>query len=81
METTAVYDSATQEFIIDTPTPLAQKYWITNGATHAKHVVVFAQLNVDGMCLCSWFPNCFRIVNDGKLWKLQKIIGNRNHGK
>ena len=58
METTAVYDSSTQEFIIDTPTPLAQKYWITNGATHAKHVVVFAQLNVDGMCVYSWFPNC-----------------------
>ena len=27
---------------------LAQKYWITNGAVHAKHVVVFAQLIVGG---------------------------------
>merc|ERR1739838_326136 len=25
---------------------LAQKYWITNGAIHAKHIVVFAQLQV-----------------------------------
>jgi len=48
METTATYDSATGELIVNTPTPLAQKYWITNGACHAKHIVVFAQLWVDG---------------------------------
>lgn len=47
METTAEYDKATQEFIINTPTTLAQKYWITNGAIHAKHIIVFAQLSVD----------------------------------
>lgn len=46
METTAIYDDANQEFIVNTPTTLAQKYWITNGAVHAKHVVVFAQLIV-----------------------------------
>ena len=33
---------------MNTPHPLAQKYWITNGAIHAKHVVVFAQLHVRG---------------------------------
>ncbi|XP_013413582.1 acyl-coenzyme A oxidase 2, peroxisomal [Lingula anatina] len=49
METTATYDKNTQEFIINTPTPLAQKYWITNGAVHAKHCVVFAQLIVEGV--------------------------------
>merc|ERR1711976_520946 len=48
METTATYDSKTKEFIVHTPHPLAQKYWITNGAVHAKHVVVMAQLIVDG---------------------------------
>jgi len=48
METTATYDKATDELIVNTPTPLAQKYWITNGACHAKHIVVFAQLWVDG---------------------------------
>ena len=51
-----------QEFIVHTPHPLAQKYWITNGrskepdvevyavagAVHAKHVVVMAQLMVKG---------------------------------
>lgn len=48
METTATYDKEKQEFIVNTPTALAQKYWITNGAIHAKHIVVFAQLIVDG---------------------------------
>ena len=40
METTAIYDDKTKEFIVNTPHPLAQKYWITNGAVHAKHIVV-----------------------------------------
>jgi acyl-CoA oxidase len=48
METTATYDKSTQEFVVHTPSPLAQKYWITNGAVHAKHIVVFAKLIVDG---------------------------------
>jgi len=48
METTATYDKATDELVVNSPTPLAQKYWITNGACHAKHIVVFAQLIVDG---------------------------------
>lgn len=48
METTATYDKQTQEFIINTPTTLAQKYWITNGALHAQHCVVFAQLIIEG---------------------------------
>jgi len=48
METTATYDPDTKEFIVHTPHPLAQKYWITNGAVHAKHVVVMAQLLVGG---------------------------------
>merc|ERR1712029_488313 len=48
IETTATYDPDTKEFIVHTPHPLAQKYWITNGACHAKHIVVFAQLLVGG---------------------------------
>lgn len=48
METTAIYDKETQEFIVNSETPLSQKYWITNGAVHAKQCVVFAQLIVDG---------------------------------
>jgi len=49
METTAVYDKETDELIVNTPSPLAQKYWITNGALHAHHIVVFAQLHVNGV--------------------------------
>merc|ERR1719283_120858 len=48
METTAVFDDSTDEIIVNTPHPLAQKYWITNGAVHAKHAVVMAQLYVKG---------------------------------
>ncbi|KAI8912057.1 acyl-CoA dehydrogenase/oxidase [Powellomyces hirtus] len=48
METTAVYEHATKEWIINTPSTLAQKYWITNGAVHAKWAVVFAQTYVKG---------------------------------
>lgn len=44
MGTTAVYDAAKEEFVIRTPNTLAQKYWITNSAIHAKWAVVFAQL-------------------------------------
>lgn len=49
METTAVFDKDTDELIVNTPSPLAQKYWITNGALHAHHIVVFAQLHVNGV--------------------------------
>lgn len=45
METTAIYDKETQEFVINTPNTVAQKYWITNGAVHAKWAVVFSQLH------------------------------------
>ena len=48
LETTSTYDEKTQEFIIHTPTPLAQKYWITNGAIDAHWAVVFAQTYIHG---------------------------------
>ena len=49
METTATYDKETKEFIVNTPNPMAQKYWITNGACHAHHIIVFSQLYIDGV--------------------------------
>ena len=49
METTATYDPATKEFIIHSPTTQSQKYWITNGACHAKLAAVFAQTIVNGV--------------------------------
>lgn len=48
METTAIYDHATETFTINTPSTLAQKYWITNGACHANWSIVFAQTHVKG---------------------------------
>jgi len=49
METTAVYDKVTQEFVVNTPSTLAQKYWITNSAVHAQWCVTFAHLIIDGV--------------------------------
>ncbi|KAL6056786.1 acyl-Coenzyme A oxidase [Balamuthia mandrillaris] len=48
METTAIYDEKTDEFILNTPSTVAQKYWITNSAIHARWAVVFAQLYIKG---------------------------------
>ena len=48
METTSTYDEKTQEFVVNCPTVLSQKYWITNGACHAHYCAVFAQLIIDG---------------------------------
>ena len=48
METTAIFDQASQTFTIETPTVASQKYWITNGACHANWAIVFAQTIIDG---------------------------------
>ncbi|CAJ0762013.1 15883_t:CDS:2, partial [Entrophospora sp. SA101] len=48
MQTTAIFDESSREFIINTPSTLAQKYWITNSAVHAKWVIVFAQTFIRG---------------------------------
>ena len=37
METTAVYDHSKREIIVNTPSTLAQKYWITNSASTYSH--------------------------------------------
>ena len=49
METTATYNQGPGTITVNTPSTMAQKYWITNGAVHAHHCVVFAQLVVDGV--------------------------------
>ncbi len=46
--TTASYDPATEEFVIDTPVPSARKEYIGNAALHGIAAVVFAQLITDG---------------------------------
>lgn len=44
LETTATYDAATQEFVIDSPTPSARKDYIGGAAETARVAAVFAQL-------------------------------------
>ena len=47
IETTASYDVATREFVINTPNPSARKDYIGN-ALHGRMATVFAQLEVNG---------------------------------
>ena len=46
--TTATYDPASREFVIQTPDDEARKDYIGNAARHAQAAAVFAQLIVDG---------------------------------
>ncbi|EFJ48478.1 hypothetical protein VOLCADRAFT_104659 [Volvox carteri f. nagariensis] len=48
IETTAVYDKASGQFIINTPNDEASKYWIGGSGQHGKICAVFAQLTVNG---------------------------------
>ncbi|MCH8564958.1 acyl-CoA dehydrogenase family protein [Nesterenkonia sp. LB17] len=47
--TTATYDPATEEFILNTPFPAATKRYLGNAANDAKDAVVFAQLITNGV--------------------------------
>ncbi|KAL6058988.1 fatty-acyl coenzyme A oxidase [Balamuthia mandrillaris] len=44
LETTASYDPETQEFVLNTPTVTATKWWIGAAGQTATHAVVFARL-------------------------------------
>lgn len=48
LETTATFDTTTDEFIIHTPNIGATKWWIGGAASTATHCAVFAQLIVKG---------------------------------
>lgn len=48
LETLARYDPATQELVVHTPRPEAQKDWIGNAARDGRLATVFAQLEVAG---------------------------------
>lgn len=48
METTVTFDEKTQEFVVNSPTVLSQKYWITNGYKHTNYALVFGQTIVKG---------------------------------
>ncbi|MDR2279606.1 MAG: acyl-CoA dehydrogenase family protein, partial [Gordonia sp. (in: high G+C Gram-positive bacteria)] len=48
LETTATYDTATGEFVIDSPSPSSRKDYIGGAAQHAGYAAVFAQLITAG---------------------------------
>lgn len=48
LETTATYDPAAGEFVIDTPSISARKEWIGNAARDGQAATVFAQLKTNG---------------------------------
>ncbi len=48
LETTATYEPATQEFVIDSPTPSSRKDYIGGAAETARVAAVFAQLITGG---------------------------------
>jgi acyl-CoA oxidase len=48
LRTTATYDPAADEFVIETPDDDARKEYIGNAAVHGRMAAVFAQLSVDG---------------------------------
>lgn len=48
LNTTATYDKATQEFIIETPTLQSIKWWISGLGKVATNALVYAQLIIDG---------------------------------
>ncbi|EGC35351.1 hypothetical protein DICPUDRAFT_152296 [Dictyostelium purpureum] len=49
IETTAHYDPSTKEFIINSPTPTSQKFWIGGSYLHATYTTVFANLIIKGV--------------------------------
>jgi acyl-CoA oxidase len=81
METTATYDKKNKEFVINTPSTKAQKYWITNGAVHAHHCVVFARLIIDDKdeglhgFLVPIRDNNLKVKNNVKIWDMGYKIG------
>lgn len=50
LETTAVYDPKTEEFVLNTPTITATKWWPGNLGKSANYTVVMAQLYTNGKC-------------------------------
>ena len=48
LETEAIYDHSTQEFIINTPSTSAYKWWIGTLGVSANYAIVIAQLKLNG---------------------------------
>eukprot|EP01091_Cochliopodium_minus_P001281 TRINITY_DN11142_c0_g1_i1.p1 TRINITY_DN11142_c0_g1~~TRINITY_DN11142_c0_g1_i1.p1 ORF type:complete len:672 (-),score=169.49 TRINITY_DN11142_c0_g1_i1:94-2109(-) len=68
LETTATYDPNTEEFIINTPTLTATKWWIGMSGQTATHTLVLAQLIIEGENKgLFWFITPLRDRHTGKL--------------
>src|SRR6185312_12926790 len=70
LHTTATYDPAAEEFVIDTPDDDAHKEYIGNAACHGRMAAVFAQLIVGGEnhgvhCLAVELRDEQGVVRDG----------------
>lgn len=77
IETTAVYDVAAGEFVINTPHDLASKYWIGGSGQHGKVCTVFAQLTVKG----EWQgPHVFVVRLRDDAGNLMPNVRIRDHG-
>ncbi|GMT23160.1 hypothetical protein PFISCL1PPCAC_14457, partial [Pristionchus fissidentatus] len=49
LETTAIYDKTTEEFIVNTPTRSAMKWWPGNLGKMSNYAIVTAQLHIEGV--------------------------------
>ncbi|KAG1221090.1 hypothetical protein G6F35_006238 [Rhizopus arrhizus] len=68
IETTATYDIATDEFILDSPTITSTKWWIGMAAQTATHAVVIAQTVIDHKRVgLNWFVVQLRSKYTGEL--------------
>ncbi|XP_062853903.1 peroxisomal acyl-coenzyme A oxidase 1 isoform X1 [Trichomycterus rosablanca] len=50
LETTATYDPATQEFVLNSPTVTSIKWWPGGLGKTSNHAIVLAQLHTQGKC-------------------------------
>lgn len=79
LETTANYDPATQEFVIDSPTPSARKEYIGGAAETATIAAVFAQLITAGE---NHGVHCFLVpIRDADGNDLPGVTTSDNHYK
>ncbi|KAJ3352188.1 acyl-Coenzyme A oxidase [Allomyces javanicus] len=68
IETTATYDAANRDFIIDTPSLMATKIWIGMAGETATHTACLARLLVRGQdCGLHWFVVPLRDPETGRL--------------
>ncbi|MCL2516491.1 MAG: acyl-CoA dehydrogenase family protein, partial [Microbacteriaceae bacterium] len=76
--TTATYDPATEEFVVNTPFRAAWKDYLGNAAKHATAATVFAQLITDGV---NHGVHCFYVpIRDAATGEFLPGIGGEDDG-